>query len=636
MMRKLYFMLLAGFALMATVSCSEEIIDEVIEEPVPEVITVKEPTKIHVSVGAGLPQTKSTVDYNSTTGQRTLKFTTGDKLYVYREVAEDVNLAGELTMVGEPTNEGMSATFSGELKVYNDAGTETCYDFGATDPLTGSTAYLLHAGILEGLYTKGADQSLKPVTEEMVAGDVATLMTSALVVTGQYSGTGYSLSAASMPIMNCSIIGLASGTYHVALGYANSEEDYNTDYVAEITTYYQTFTTDDKGAVSFAFATEWTDSGYYVLMLSTDGNFYQNSPDMLTCIIGQRSKFETKVYNINRMKSGSTFVKYVNLTGKTGDVTLNDGDIVNGTLSGHQLLIADGATVTLSGVSVTAPEGSNYGAIRCLGDATIILADGTTNTAKSGYGNYYAAVSVPENKTLTINGGALGTAGTLKADAKVDGESICRAGIGGGQTISCGKITITGGTVTAYGSNHAAGIGGGWDAYFDDITITGGTVTATGGQNSDSNGGGAGIGCHAAASGYVGNGSITISGGTVTATGGGYAAGIGTGGHGKCGSITIGSGISSVTATKGSYGYDIRCIGKGKQGTVGTVTIDGQMIYDWMGLDEAAAYDAHQAGYLSDDDYANWLETQGAVLTFSHLNFDATSQTTWTLTKKTN
>lgn len=70
-----------------------------------------------------------------------------------------------------------------------------------------------------------------------------------------------------------------------------------------------------------------------------------------------------------------------------GEVTtLNDGDVVTGTGGGNTpLKIADGATVTLAGVTNTSNTGNEIAGIQCEGDATIILADGTTNKFK-GHG----------------------------------------------------------------------------------------------------------------------------------------------------------------------------------------------------------------------------------------------------------
>ena len=78
------------------------------------------------------------------------------------------------------------------------------------------------------------------------------------------------------------------------------------------------------------------------------------------------------------------------------------------------------------------------------------------------------------------------------------------SGIGGAADInsmngvSCGNITIAGGSVTATGGSYSAGIGSGNGAC-GTITIDGGTVVATGGQNA------AGIG-----SGYKGSCSMVM------------------------------------------------------------------------------------------------------------------------------
>ncbi len=227
-----------------------------------------------------------------------------------------------------------------------------------------------------------------------------------------------------------------------------------------------------------------------------------------------------------------TAVTLVTLTSESGVVLLHDGDTLTGTGGTEtQVRIADGATVLFSDVNNTAiPNNSSHrwAGITCLGDAVIVLAEGTTNSVKGGKDN--PGIYVPQNKTLTLQG-----SGTLNATGGGSGAGIgsgyqqCTvnasggqraAGIGGGrESSSCGNITISGGTVTATGAVNGASIGSGDQSSCGDITINGGTVTATGGQNA------AGIG-----SGYNSSyGDITISGGTVTATGGQYAAGIGYG-----------------------------------------------------------------------------------------------------------
>ena len=215
----------------------------------------------------------------------------------------------------------------------------------------------------------------------------------------------------------------------------------------------------------------------------------------------------------------------VNLSELTADYVAKDGETLTGALGVNvKISIADGATVTLDGVSINA-EGTwssgDYAGITCEGDATIIL--NGTNTVK-GFHGWFPGIYVPVGNTVTIKG-----SGSLTASSKAAG-----AGIGGGYDIQCGNIEIQGGIITATGGEYAAGIGSGSN-----------------------------VSC----------GTITISGGTVTATGGESAAGIGSGYFASCGDITITSGVTSVTATKGSYAPN--SIGAGDCGTCGKVTIGG-------------------------------------------------------------
>ena len=287
-------------------------------------------------------------------------------------------------------------------------------------------------------------------------------------------------------------------------------------------------------------------------------------------------------YSVNwKMNEGGA-----HLSALTGDYTANDGETLKGTLAKNvKVSIADGATVTLDGVTINGTNewGLFWAGITCLGDATIILKDGTTNTVK-GFYNSYPGVFVPSGKTLTING-----TGSLNASSNGRGAGIggvydgasCgniviangnitavggadAAGIGGAQYGTCGYITISGGTVNATGGDYAAGIGCPDDCSCGTITISGGTVIAQGG------GDGAGIGSGFNSSSICAD--ITISGGTVEATGGEDGAGIGSGFLGSCGDIEITAGVTSVTATKGSS--LAQSIGAGFNGSCGTVTIE--------------------------------------------------------------
>ena len=271
----------------------------------------------------------------------------------------------------------------------------------------------------------------------------------------------------------------------------------------------------------------------------------------------------------------------VTLTSGTGEVTLQNGDMLTGTGGADtHVAIADGATVTLNGVNISPYNDRSWAGISCEGNAIINLASGTVNNVKGA--RYNPGIFVPTDKTLTING-----EGSLNATGGYWG-----AGIGSGNISSCGNITISGGTVTATAGDFGAGIGCGYKSSCGNITISGGTVTATGGDS------GAGIGSGhyhtscgditisggtvTAMGGFDGAGigsgfshsscgNITISGGTVTATAGSYAAGIGSGYYqSSCGDITIEEGITTITATPG---YGGEAIGNSLDGTCGTISI---------------------------------------------------------------
>ena len=329
-------------------------------------------------------------------------------------------------------------------------------------------------------------------------------------------------------------------------------------------------------------------------------------------------------YDVNGIPANWTVVSILDLSTVTANTTVPNGCVVTGTLNGnYKISIADGATVTLSGVTINGVNHWDYewAGLNCLGDATIILADGTTNTVK-GFYEYYPGIHIPESSTLTIQGELAGT-GTLNASSNGHG-----AGIGGGYNISCGNITISGGTVAATGGMDAAGIGSGSGSSTNPsscgaITINGGTVEATGGMNAagigsgyrysscgaitisggmveargDNDGAGIGSGYGSSCStitinggtveatggsnavgiGSGGNssscGAITISGGTVEAKGSNAGAGIGSGYSSSCGDITIQNTVTRVTATKGNDSPNN--IGAGYNSTCGTVTIGG-------------------------------------------------------------
>lgn len=230
----------------------------------------------------------------------------------------------------------------------------------------------------------------------------------------------------------------------------------------------------------------------------------------------------------------------VDISTLTADFTAQDGDILTGTLGGfYRISIADGATVTLNGVTINRTGNLNHPGINCQGDVTIVLADGTTNTVRP-MRDRNPAIYIANGKTLTIKGGELGT-GSLTAGS----TNQYSAGIGScsssGFNSACGNIVIEGGIITAQGGYYCAGIG---------------------------------------AANTNGCGNITITGGTVTATGGSRASGIGAGSGSSCGTITIENTVTQVTATRGASGINSIGRGYGSNSNCGTVTIGGTVYWD--------------------------------------------------------
>lgn len=156
------------------------------------------------------------------------------------------------------------------------------------------------------------------------------------------------------------------------------------------------------------------------------------------------------------LAAATAFPATVTLNANTADVTLQDGDVLTGTggLPTH-VTIAAGATVTLSGVSIVTDDfvGQHQGqqvmkaAITCLGDATIVLAKGTTNTIKGGAFFDPCILPGPPGTTLTVKG-----YGSLVR--RSFGHGACIGGSGWLEgtpasnwphRVDCGNIVIEGG-----------------------------------------------------------------------------------------------------------------------------------------------------------------------------------------------
>ena len=254
-----------------------------------------------------------------------------------------------------------------------------------------------------------------------------------------------------------------------------------------------------------------TDQGYYKLTLTGKGEYSG-----------------TKIVTFNVENA-------TDLASVTGNYVIQNGETVTGTLGSKvKISIADGATITLSGITIKGEdnEAYNWAGLTCLGDATIVLADDTENTVGRFY-QYLPGIFIPENKTLTIEGS--GTLNVCTSDNIHDKEGA--AAIGGHKSADCGNIVIKGGIINAKANPWAPGIGCGYGKSGGYIRIEGGVVNATGG-----------LSCGGIGSGYLGtNGPVTITkDAVVTAIAGDhgpYSIGRGTdswNGKSKCGTVTIG------------------------------------------------------------------------------------------------
>ena len=323
----------------------------------------------------------------------------------------------------------------------------------------------------------------------------------------------------------------------------------------------------------------------------------------------------------------------VDLSTLEGDFTAADGQTLTGELGGNYWIkIADGATVTLDGVTINGSEDNKilWSGISCYGDATLILADDSENIVKS-FGNssagifiskyYYYDESNPNTPTLTVRGE---TGDGKKGNGKLTATSLGGgAGIGADVYIGmCGNIVIEGGVIEANsGDAYLPGIGCGSQSntnFCGDITITGGNVVATGGAFAPGIGAGNKGEC----------GDITITGGTVVANGGEGASGIGSVGYvyfSTCGEITIGTGITSVTASKRSSACS--CIGPG------TGNSDCGTIIFGTGNTATIVYEnAVWSNTFYYDDAFHPGTYGGLTLTITTTTVDEQDIDTWTLT----
>lgn len=307
-----------------------------------------------------------------------------------------------------------------------------------------------------------------------------------------------------------------------------------------ITTGAQDFVITPEGAKSTFFAAlpALTEQAVSFVAKGSNGQTYYAANPEVTFTAGKYYQSTIKMTRHNT----------IDLSKLSASITAMDGDVLTGTLANNVWIsIDDGATVRLNGVSINADgafTSGNHAGIDCEGNATIILMDGTTNTVKGFYENY-PGIYVPENKTLTIQGG-----GSLNASSNGAG-----CGIGGGYSggsyfeINCGNINIEGGIITATGGTQSAGIGGGKSGRCGNITISGGTIMATGGSYAVAIGGGESASC--------GNITITTDGILIASKGTGATNCIGAGDGGSCGTMNVFGTTGAITDNTYTHNYNL-------------------------------------------------------------------------------
>lgn len=469
--------------------------------------------------------------YSESSGTINVAWKAGDQIHLF-----DEDEGQECTAtVGTPAADG-SATISGTFDYDVEAGeniTATYPASAADDPATFSAKFASQAGTLAYIQDN-LDYRIghSTITED---GDEATLV-DALEMKSQIAIWKLTLTTDGSTALSATKVTIKNGSTVIAA---------TTDITATSAVYLALNL--ESGNISGADITIEATVGSDTYSYSKSGvslakgNYYQST--------------------VTLTKPAPSYDKEVNLSTTSSDVTVPDGEhwLIKGSKGNICVTIGDGATVTLNGVEIN--MNTSKPCIKCSGDATIILADGTTNTLTATASNSGGGILAgPTGKTLTIKGNT----GVLNVEIK---HSYDAAAIGAYDRTACGDIVIEGGVINATSQNGAA-IGACYLAPCGNITISGGTVTAKAGGAEDNPG--VGIGGHY----ETACGNIKITGGTVTATGFNEP---GIGGDDKCGDITISGG--TVKATKGEYAE--MSIGLcSDYGTCGTITIGGTVYWD--------------------------------------------------------
>ena len=338
--------------------------------------------------------------------------------------------------------------------------------------------------------------------------------------------------------------------------------------------------------------------------------------------------------------------------GSAGDITINGGNI-EATANYGGAGIGTGkngksATITINNcnkINARSSSGAGIGSgeeSSGEGMVTVNIYGGTEIISKSASGaGIGSGKGSQANVTVNITGGDIYAQTTGLGEPPDHGAAIgggygatnttvniggtAKVGASGGKTApgigsidpAC-SVTITGGTVEAWGGEQAAGIGG---AYLRDscpVTIAGGTVTAYGGNT----GAGIGSGCGGTSTVRYNTGRIEISGGTVTANGSYFAAGIGGGEYNTAGDILISGGTviaNRNTSNDTDIRYPAKDVGDGANDNnlnhvYSRYTLDGSAkLYLQNGYKEPSVQDATRPKISSGYIFSGTPETYTAI-----------------------
>ena len=331
---------LVGAAALLFAGCSSE--DGVTGEPTTTEPTAQTQATIHVTVGAGITDGDGATTRSAVTtsgGMRTLKFTSGDRLYVWGHYGDEESEPSGMTyypyiVVGyldldtesfdasDPTN----ATFTGALTVYswvNEMGHNEVLDeeagdfeymvdengyytpassspsFSTADPLgecNDVTGTLIHKDAVKDVDYVISEGDRMVYYRPDCAATVEELMTTKLWVSGDYdSGTkSFALEKdRNQPIVNCTISGLEAGvSYKVDYIYGTTAamSDHSRMLFSSMTA--------AGGTLTFAFIAETGDKFHGIRLTNT-----AEPTDTYDATIGQKA-FESKVYNAARTAVG--------------------------------------------------------------------------------------------------------------------------------------------------------------------------------------------------------------------------------------------------------------------------------------------------------------------------------------------